>query len=227
MSFFSRLEEACATFIERAFAATFPSKIEPAQIARKLVATMQANTILETGRRTAPNAYTIRINPEDFTRLTTFTTYLETQWEALLVEMAARAEVHFPHRPQVRLAADEAIVLGALEVDLGVVSARADAQGRLRLRIVRGVSAHSLYEITRPLSLGRGEENDIVVADPRVSRRHARILLESGALAIEDLESSNGTFVNGAAVQRQILAPGDVIIVGETELRVERPEGAA
>lgn len=226
MSFFSRIEEACAAFIEGAFAATFPSKIEPAQIARKLVATMQANTIVETGRRTAPNAYTIRINPEDFTRLTAFTTYLETQWGALLAEMGARAEVHYPHPPHVRLAADAAILLGALEIDPGVAAAPA-ASGPPLLRVVRGVSPFAVYEVSRPLSLGRGQENDIVVADPRVSRRHARIALEAGALAIEDLESSNGTFVNGAAVQRRILEAGDVILVGETELRVERGDAHA
>lgn len=221
MSFFARIEVACASFIERAFAATFPSKIEPAQIARKLVATMQANTIVETGRRTAPNDYTIRINPEDFARLLTFTAYLEPQWEKLLTEMAEPADVHFPHPPYVRLAADPAIVLGAVEIDHAVSRERPDAAGMLHLRVVRGVSPFAAYELRRPLSLGRGEENDIVVADPRVSRRHARILLDAGVPAIEDLDSSNGTFVNGAEIERQILAPGDVIVVGETELRLE------
>lgn len=66
------------------------------------------------------------------------------------------------------------------------------------------------------LSLGREANNDVVLIDPEASRRHAQISFQAGRYVIEDLGSTNGTFVNG----RQILAattlsPGDVIEVGE------------
>lgn len=66
------------------------------------------------------------------------------------------------------------------------------------------------------LTLGRESYNDIVLIDPEASRKHAQISFQAGRYVVEDLGSTNGTFVNG----RQILTattlnPGDVIEVGE------------
>ena len=64
--------------------------------------------------------------------------------------------------------------------------------------------------------IGRIEGNDLVIPEPSVSRRHARLLRQGQQVLLEDLGSSNGTFVNG---QRLISAPfplksGDTFIVG-------------
>ena len=61
MSLFERIEQACAAFIERSFARTFPSDLEPTQIARKLVATMEARTRGEDDALTAPSAYIVYV----------------------------------------------------------------------------------------------------------------------------------------------------------------------
>jgi serine phosphatase RsbU (regulator of sigma subunit) len=65
-----------------------------------------------------------------------------------------------------------------------------------------------------PLRLGRDPGCDVVVPEPTVSRRHARLFWHGGELVLEDLGSSTGTFVNEAKVQRATLAPGDVIRLG-------------
>ena len=70
MSWFARIEEACAGFIERAFANMFPSDVEPAQIARKLVATMEARTqSADNGAMAAPSRYAVYVHPSDYQRL--------------------------------------------------------------------------------------------------------------------------------------------------------------
>ena len=66
------------------------------------------------------------------------------------------------------------------------------------------------------LSLGRSHENDVVLADDRASRHHARVDLQEGAWVILDLGSANGTFVNGERVRQQVLRPGDEIRIGDT-----------
>jgi hypothetical protein len=67
------------------------------------------------------------------------------------------------------------------------------------------------------ISLGRESTNDIVINDAEVSRRHARLLLQPGGYMIEDLGSTNGTFVNGQRLSGpQTLQPGDRVILGET-----------
>ena len=65
-----------------------------------------------------------------------------------------------------------------------------------------------------PLVVGRGEEAGLRLDSPIVSRTHARFTRRDGALAVEDLASSNGTFVAGRRVERATLADGDVVVVG-------------
>jgi FHA domain len=74
-----------------------------------------------------------------------------------------------------------------------------------------------------PLTVGRGGQNDLVLAgDDFASARHARIEVRGDGVWVQDLESTNGTFVNGSRVAgAQRLDQGDVLRVGETDLRVE------
>jgi pSer/pThr/pTyr-binding forkhead associated (FHA) protein len=77
---------------------------------------------------------------------------------------------------------------------------------------------------TGPLLLGRDSENDVpLVRDEFTSGRHARIDPRGDGVWIEDAGSTNGTFVNGVRLTTpRRLSPGDVIRIGETDLRFER-----
>jgi pSer/pThr/pTyr-binding forkhead associated (FHA) protein len=75
------------------------------------------------------------------------------------------------------------------------------------------------------LRLGRSRENEIVLRDGRASRRHARIVHEGPALAIEDTGSSNGTFVDGRRVERALLTAGATLTIGSTLLHVRGDAG--
>jgi hypothetical protein len=74
-----------------------------------------------------------------------------------------------------------------------------------------------------PVTVGRGGQNDLVLTgDEFASARHARIEVRGDGAWVQDLESTNGTFVNGARVAgAQRLEAGDVLRVGETDLVVE------
>ncbi len=74
-------------------------------------------------------------------------------------------------------------------------------------------------EATPGAVIGR-EGTDIVAADPEVSRRHAAIREHGGGVAIEDLGSTNGTFVNGERVERSRLHDGATVRVGNTDVVV-------
>jgi hypothetical protein len=75
----------------------------------------------------------------------------------------------------------------------------------------------------RPLTVGRGGNNDVPLAsDEYASSRHARFEARRDGVYVEDIGSTNGTFVNGIRLTRdRRLAPGDVVRVGETDLRFE------
>ena len=68
------------------------------------------------------------------------------------------------------------------------------------------------------LTLGRASECEIVLATPEVSRRHAMLVREGDRYEVRDLESINGTFVNGEKVSRRALKMGDVVRVEDFEL---------
>ncbi|MEW6304284.1 MAG: FHA domain-containing protein [Verrucomicrobiota bacterium] len=71
------------------------------------------------------------------------------------------------------------------------------------------------------LILGRGKGTDIVIDDTKASRRHARFHCVGGELFVEDLGSVNGTFVNGAKVQKALLFAGDAVEVANVRIKVQ------
>jgi hypothetical protein len=87
-----------------------------------------------------------------------------------------------------------------------------------RLVINGVIAAQKEYELsTQPVVIGRENVNDLVLKDPEVSRRHARITYQAGRYYVEDLNSTNGTFLNDQPVRTQSpLNHGDVIRLGES-----------
>jgi len=71
------------------------------------------------------------------------------------------------------------------------------------------------------LLVGRDPRCDIVLADPTVSRRHARLLSRDGGWIVQDLDSTNGTIVNRARVGRCRIAPGDRIQFGDQLVAID------
>src|SRR4029453_7012599 len=68
------------------------------------------------------------------------------------------------------------------------------------------------------LTIGRSPDNTVIIDNPAVSGHHARVFSESGAVILEDLNSTNGTFVNGQSTTRRVLRSGDVVLVGKHQL---------
>ncbi len=73
----------------------------------------------------------------------------------------------------------------------------------------------------RPVTIGRATDNDVVLHDGRVSRYHGRVQARRGTLVYTDLESTNGSYVNGAPVREVVLGEGDRIELGGTVLVVQ------
>jgi len=71
------------------------------------------------------------------------------------------------------------------------------------------------------MSIGREHDNNIELKDPDVGRYHARILYENGRFLLEDLESSNGTWVNGEKITSTTLKNGDRVKIGEIEMAID------
>jgi len=93
------------------------------------------------------------------------------------------------------------------------------------LLVRKGPVEGALHHITGPLTLGRGTAADVMVPDEAVSRLHAAVRVDGDTVVVEDLDSSNGTRVNGREISQARLEHGDVIQLGGTELEVRIDEG--
>lgn len=226
MSWLARIEEACAAFIERAFANMFPSDVEPAQIARKLVATMEARTQSgENASMSAPHAYAVYVHPSDYERLRPHRTYLQEEWTALLQEVAQRVGIVFSAQPSVDLREGEQAVIGAIEIEVLDETPRSEREV-LVLRTVVGMPANVRFVLSHNMRVGRSPENEVFLVDPSVSRMHATLEVEGDHVIVRDAGSTNGTFVNGERVQLRTLRAGDSVAFGKTEMAVEAQPGA-
>jgi len=96
---------------------------------------------------------------------------------------------------------------------------------KLTLRVVQGADRGKVFgDLTPPISIGREEGNTIQLNDERISRYHCKILLDNQHLVLTDLESTNGTKVNGQSCQLKILRFGDLILVGRSILLFGDPQ---
>jgi len=91
------------------------------------------------------------------------------------------------------------------------------------LRVVAGRDVLRFLVLRKggALEVGRDAECDLALSDASISRRHARIRGTPSGFSVEDLESRNGMFVNGARLDRCALQPGDLVELGSVPLRFE------
>lgn len=194
----ARFEAACARVVEGTFARIFPSALEPAQVGRKLLATQA---------RTPSDTFLVRVHPVDYERFATDRAFLEARWSAMLREAGADGDA-----PRAILHEDGSVVAGSVEIE-----AVLDEAGHATMIVTPDGRAIALRD---GLRIGRSDDNDLVLRDGRISRAHARVVAQAGGYAIEDAGSSNGTYVDGAAVARRVLRAGMKIVLGETVLEV-------
>lgn len=94
----------------------------------------------------------------------------------------------------------------------------------LKLEIIEGPGAGTVVPLDRPVVIGRDASADLVIHDNQASRRHTRVTPNGAGAVVEDLESTNGTFVNHNEVHGPaVLVPGDELLVGVTVFKLRSP----
>lgn len=106
--------------------------------------------------------------------------------------------------------------------DTGATRVRA-AVPKLVLRGVSGAVFGKVYPVTGPMVIGRAAEADLSVPAEEISRRHALVKPTPDGLSVEDLGSSNGTFINGKRVQQGFVKPGDELRLDTVRLILVAP----
>lgn len=91
----------------------------------------------------------------------------------------------------------------------------------ITLRVISGADRGRIFrELSTPITIGREEGNTVQLNDERISRFHVKIQEDNGRLVVTDLESTNGTRINGNVCNLKILRYGDTISVGRSVLLV-------
>jgi pSer/pThr/pTyr-binding forkhead associated (FHA) protein len=91
------------------------------------------------------------------------------------------------------------------------------------LTVIKGPGTGAMHPVIGPATIGRGTNADILIPDEAFSREHASVRVDGQTVVLADLESSNGTMVNGEEISSaRRLAPGDVVTIGGTDLEVRR-----
>lgn len=99
---------------------------------------------------------------------------------------------------------------------------------QVTIQVLEGLERGRVFEnLQPPICIGREDDNDIRLNDERVSRFHAKIQEDDGRLILTDLDSTNGTRVNGRAVQMRVLRVGDLVSIGRCVLLIGSREQIA
>jgi len=93
-----------------------------------------------------------------------------------------------------------------------------------QVEVSKGPDSGASFTIQLPASIGRRPDCDVQLHDQKVSRLHARLELSDQGVVVVDVGSMNGTKVNGVAIKKEIVRPGDIIEMGSTVLSI-RPVG--
>ncbi len=225
MGALSRFEKRMQETVSGVFAKAFKSELQPIEISNALLRECAENaTLLPQGRTMVPNDFVVDLSAQDYQRLQPHLEVLHTEMADKVRSHAREQRYTFVGPVQVQLQQGEGLDLGMFRVHSSAVS------GAAGMDWSRGGGAHStglaleanglLYPITAPVMvIGRGEEADIQIEDPGISRRHAQVHRhpqDEPIVLIVDMGSTNGINTPQGRQERVELHDGDAVIMGST-----------
>lgn len=237
MGILSDFEDRVARSIEGFFAGAFRSPVQPAELAKALGRAMDDGRVVGVGKVYVPVAFTIALSPDDDGQFGSFKPTLAGELATYLVDHAREAGYALSGRPAIAFTVHDDLRLGRFRVSAALAEGPAGASAssshrRPTISPEGGIATVTVGGLEHDVALrgdqvvvGRLAECQIELPDANVSRRHAAFIRMDDGWAIEDLESTNGTTLNGLPVTRARLHDGDVIEIGVTQLVYHDPLG--
>jgi hypothetical protein len=210
------------------------ARLEPVHIVRDVERLLDRHVLVTDGGPVVPHQVQVRLHPSDVARLSAAGRNLEADL-AVRVQRAVRARGMTVLGPVViQIQPDDSVASGRVRSE--IISATSTdaaldplpATSRLptiksngpnvRISLQNGDAEAFTKSV---ISIGRDAENDLVVPDPRVSRRHAELHAHDGRLEIRDLQSTNGTWIGDNQIQSEELVCPARVSLGGVEIHIE------
>ena len=220
MGLLDRFEDRLDRWVNGAFARAFKSEVQPVELAAALNKEMDDRAaIVARGRTVTPNVFTLDLSPHDDERLSVYRDALQGELAAVVTEYAAEQSYALLGPAEVTLTLDDSLETGIFRVHAEaraaiVTAVVSDALPGQPYVEIGGTAYPLVRAVTR---FGRGNEADVRIEDPGVSRTHCEILLGTPAIA-RDLNSTNGTTIDGSRVTQAALVDGSVVLIGTTAI---------
>jgi hypothetical protein len=223
-----RFEDSLDRLVNGAFARAFKAEVQPVEIASALQREVNDRAaVIDRERTVIPNVFHVELSEHDYRRLAVFKDALQTELATLLRDYGAEQRYTLLGPVMVNLGQDD-------ELETGIFRVRSESRAEVssqspgrpgeavgpdmdtrQPRLEVGGTAYPLVRaVTR---LGRGSDTDVRIEDPGASRHHCEIVLGNPAL-VRDLDSTNGTYVNGQRISQIELTDGTPIVIGSTQL---------
>jgi hypothetical protein len=248
VSILSDFEDRVGGALEGVFAGVFRSPVQPVEIARALGKAMDDGRSVGVGKVYAPLGYSVALSPEDAEKFGAFTATLSGELATYLTDHARERGYHLVSPPRVSFTVHDDLRLGRFRVSAELAAPAVEqprgpeveamepefaapigSPGFVDPQRMSGPSgglatvsvgdlAHDVVLSGDRVAIGRLATSGVQVTDSNVSREHAAFVCEDGDWWIVDLDSTNGTLLNGEPVTRARLEDGDVVEVGVTRL---------
>lgn len=241
----ARLERKLTDLFEGAVERLFRARLQPLHMARQLEAAMEDGAIVGVRGTVAPNYYVVVLSPADYDRFVGAAAGLQRDLERHLALAASRRGLRSHDPFAVELLPDAVQETGRVTVRASFLSRAAvrpdttaghDLAGAVHaehtqvMPVAPKAAPAALLEVTGQggsrsvamtgdrCTIGRADSNDLVLAEPAVSRQHAVIRREGNGYVLEDLGSTNGVQLNGKPVKSASLKDGDRLQIGTSAL---------
>lgn len=225
----NQIETRLQTLIEGKIAGLLPAQFNKAKLIDELMAALQTGIIEQQGVLTAPDIFHIRTHPQHSLQQIA-PEPITHEMSGILSQAAEQAGVIFRHPPMIDLAQLASLETEEIEIITAFRGAPLGETHAIQVEpepdieaippnaflIVNGSQIFTLDKFV--INIGRRQNNDLVIDDPRVSRSHAQLRATRGRYTIFDLDSTGGTLVNGRPISQSELFPRDVISIAGVPL---------
>ncbi len=239
MSGLQRFENKLEQMISGVFARTFRSAVQPVEISSALNREIDNSAqILSRDRRLVPNTFVVELSETDHQKLDGLGPQLPRELTEMLREHAAQQSYVFTGPVSISMVVADGLTTGRFRVRSKAQSSSSMASGNpTDTQVRRATATLELNGEKLPLSppgivIGRGNDADLRIDDPGISRKHIEIrvtepqeLTDPPRITVHDLGSTNGVLVNGRRVEQAALADGATIRIGNTTMSLHLRQG--